>query len=435
MTKQASKLIFIHENDPLDKVLEKFHNELDEEAFRDQLQFIFSKQFNNYVGYYLFVGAVQPYKVFILPKIIASDLSDTEKVQQFLRYLSEFYRLEGKAEHKESAIEIAFKNLDNDTSSQNDTDTFLYHKYCYLLDSIHRFFRTHHNKNSKTISYSSQSIRHKIDLAKSIKSLDNSVVHQKKEEQFIYSMMARVVYGAVRLFINGKVALIEDTKKQSDIENKAKKLNSFLLHRFKVDRSFTIKLQSLLSISIYKNFRKTTHTKELYRTVLMLFGMERFFSGDDADVHYDTKGDYLFFRPEQLYERFVKDWLQKRDGFCGDISEQISKNYSVINESRGFLAESKPDIVIKNGASLTVVDAKWKVLNTGSAGSCPISSADILKLERDYFVHGANNATLVFCKVTNKEIIGSYTMEYSELKKFSFEVVEASIDLINKSGK
>ena len=68
-------------------------------------------------GLLFICGPTQPYKIFILPKIIASDLSNTEKVQQFLSYLSEFYRLEGKAEHKESAIEIAFKKSDNDTSS------------------------------------------------------------------------------------------------------------------------------------------------------------------------------------------------------------------------------------------------------------------------------------------------------------------------------
>jgi len=247
----------------------------------------------------------------------------------------------------------------------------------------------------------------------------------------MYSAMAKVAYGAIRLFELGRVNLIDDVKMRNVLQSKCKKTTNLLRQRFKVDRSYTIKLQSLLSMNCYKEFRKSIKAKEIYRTILMLFGMERFFDGEDADIHYDTKGDYVFFRPEQLYEKFVYKYYQDKSlGNRVKVQEQVEKEYDIksfdSSSEEVFHLISKPDLLIENEMTSTkeIVDAKWKVLAKASNNTFPVSAADILKLKRDLYVHGANKATLAYCVIEDNTLIGSF-----EDDGFTFSVEEVPLDL------
>jgi len=418
------KTIFIRENDRLETVLELFSDEMERKGFKEHLNFVFAKQNNNYVGYYLFLQDNEAYKIIVLPKIIESDLCDEDKVRKFVEYLGEFFRLNGSSDKAlASPLEIAFENLKNDSSTQNDLDSFLYHKYTYLIKEIEAFFKRHQKKHSRTLSYVSQSIRHRLDLNKNIRSIDKSRIHQQRKEEYIYSDMARIAYGALRLFMSSKVGLIADGKRRQHIEGVCRSLGNILLQKFHLDRSFSLNVQSLLSLSSFRYFRKSEQSKQVYRKILMLFGQERWFDEKESDIHYEQKGEYVFFRPEFLYERRVMEWLVDSRQF-NNVQEKkdigISYKTKGLNREDEFETRSEPDFMAVFNGEKVVVDAKWKVLNKQS----DISAADILKLERDQKVHGATHAILAYCRVNDDAAKGKWETQYCDNDAFIFEVIE-----------
>jgi len=432
--------IFINENDTLENVLNSFGYILQKKGFPKELKFIFNKQSNNYIGYAVFMLEGKAYKVFVLPKIIDEKLSDKSKIQQFLRYLNEFYRLALKKEFKVTApIEWGRESNINKGEAQFDFDLHRKFKFINLLEEIHSFFRSHRSTKTRKVAYTSQSIRYKLSLQRNITSPDKSLIHQVRKESSIYSELAKITYGAILQFQYHKLDLLSD---HHDLKQKVEALKMFLLQKFRVEKNYKLHLQLLVSSSVSKLFTKKHQHREVYRSILMLFGMERFWDDDSANVTFDFKGDYFFFRPEKLYELYVGEKLAEAYPNANIAnSTDIKTTYKTYLNScqREFETASEPDFIIDLGENGNIVaDAKWKILDFTNKSSSPISASDLLKLERDAKVHaGSNNDSnilnmmLIYCKVLGGCSVGDIELktEYTSSYKVTYRVKEIAFDL------
>ncbi len=94
---------------------------------------------------------------------------------------------------------------------------------------------------------------------------------------------------------------------------------------------------------------------------------------------YDTwRGISLLFPMEKLFEAFVVDSLRKRLDKGTKLTSQSSRHYLCSYEESGkFLL--KPDILLEQGESTWVIDAKWKRLDP-SENNFDISQADMYQM-------------------------------------------------------
>ncbi|TNZ55679.1 hypothetical protein CGK45_22780, partial [Vibrio parahaemolyticus] len=105
-------------------------------------------------------------------------------------------------------------------------------------------------------------------------------------------------------------------------------------------------LQALVGTSIYKLFTKKPANKSVYLSILTLFGLERFWDEDRADIRLDMQGEYFFFRPERVFELLVREQLSTEyDVKKYKIETKVDKPYStyMTGYDRGFSNKSIPD--------------------------------------------------------------------------------------------
>lgn len=432
--------IFLSENNSLDQVLEIFSNTLNAEKFKKELSKVFAKIYNNYVGYYLFRDSETYYKIFILPKHIKEPRNDSDDekraIDEFIGYLREYYRLKSKypeynkrALNIESYKEIVFE-LQNNHSIQS-IEQLIFCKYQSILKRIEAFFMRHKSYRREVKSYISQGVKYRINLQRNIREPDKTKIHQDKIEDIVYSEMATIAYGALKLFIHKKIDLIDNEKDKKELIALVESIQNILLKRFHVDASFSLSAGKLISNRSSKYFHKKIESIILYTDLLSLFGLEHFYNEDQkGDVYQSEKAEALFIRPEDLFEWYVYDWIQydfARTQFVFGIKpEKVvmkwSKKYYLKTDRENIDKTSNPDIIIEDKEkNKVVVDVKWKVIEKIN----DISDSDILKIERDYKVHGAINAFLVYqdaCDANNKKIVMKYGME-----TFSFAVVGIKI--------
>lgn len=434
------KLVFINESDSLADVYKA--NPAFDDSFPKELAFLFNKKNNNYVGYALFEHKKQFFKVFVLPKIINRDLSDQDRIRQFVSYLSQVHALDQADLKKVKQLPLEIANLkacadDSIQSEEIDIDDFREIKYSRLLDEIENFFRKHRATTTKAVNYSSQSIRHKLDLRKNVTSLDKSRIYQNRKEIVLYSELAKVAYAALRLFLKYKEDLLANTK-YCELRQKASSLSVFLAQKFKVPRGYRLQLQALTGTTVSKLFTKNSANKSVYLNILTLFGLERFWDDDRADIRLDIKGEYFFFRPEKVFELLVDEYFSKefREGIY-QTGSQVRDSYPTyeVNGSGIYSNASKPDTIASFDDGIVIIDAKWKILKLNE--DSPFSAPDLLKLERDYRVRmGLTDQVELF--LAYPRVLGNdksfpiiFETAYNDADKFTFKVVEISFEFDN----
>ncbi|MDG2778673.1 hypothetical protein P7L92_19780 [Vibrio parahaemolyticus] len=433
-----TQVVFISESDSLEDV---YHaNPAFDGGFPKELAFLFNKKNNNYVGYALFEHKDDFFKVYVLPKIIDSGLSEEKKIRLFLRYLSQVHELDQSdlKKAKQLPLEVACLQKNANFSAQNeivDIDDFRTVKYSQLLSDIELFFRNHRATITHTVNYASQSIRHKIDLRKNITAFDKSRIHQNKNETVFFSELAKVAYAAVRLFLQLKEDLLSKPKHRK-LRQQALSLSSFLAQKFSVTRGYSLHLQALVGTSIYKLFTKKPANKSVYLSILTLFGLERFWDEDRADIRLDMQGEYFFFRPERVFELLVREQLSTEyDVKKYKIETKVDKPYStyMTGYDRGFSNKSIPDNIASADECYILVDAKWKVLDLSKGKKSPFDALDLLKLERDSRVR-RNDKYQVEHLLAYPVVKGATTpivleTEYNSTDKFNFKVIQVPFDL------
>lgn len=398
-----ARRFFIGENENIFERLEYENVDLNRKS-RINILSISKKSNNNHIGYYQFRAGEEYYKIFVIPKILKDlELSEQEMQNRFVGFLQQYYRLKIRHGEKVSTKPISgnITDLTLDTEqlqSMNNVEDFLYLKYLDALLTVRNFFKKHKRQEYISKGYSSQSVRHKIDLNANIRSLDKSIVHQIKKEPVSYSVLAAIALSVLKQFKRKKIAAIDISSNTGEqIVSLAVSNENILKKRFLFDKSFSITMRELTTHKTIKLFSKNLERKNLYQALLVLAGMEYFGDGDDkGTVNRIDSTVSIFFNPSDLYEWFVYDKLLEsyhvvhKDG----LDATCQKNYNLYKNGQiKAVKSSEPDFIISDetGESV-VVDAKWKVPNS----YIQIHYEDVAKLKRDCLLRGCKKAILIY---------------------------------------
>ena len=466
--------IFISENDTLNNALTIISDkvvdfpDVKKNTIQNKINKIFSKVYNNKIGYYVSYNKVDDYylKLYILPKIIDKprEAKDSQKqvIKSLLKYMTHHYRL--SSEHKEynektlikSNQDISF-DIYSSTKSAQSIEELIFFKYKIILQQIRNFFIKHKSFKRGKLEYTSQSLKNKVNLAKNIKEINKTLIHQEKSYDIIYSELATVAFSILKLF-QKKINILDEQDKK-EINSLTKSIQNLLIKKYRVRSKASMKKQQLLSKKLYKLFRKKIEHKKLYSNLLALFGIENFFDEEsNKDILLDMKADALFIQPDVMYEWYVYDWIirkycKAKKMFNIEFDTEIGKEqihiksiqnkkpYKIVkllNKNQVLEVSnrsSEPDIVIITENKSIVIDAKWKILDNlksnddVSANPKGLNMSDVLKLQRDKKAYEAVDAFLVFAKLPNGVDGTNYGVKYLDEIDFKFTLVDIHIDL------
>lgn len=423
--------IFIAENESKDEVFDQLTQKLDIKKFKNEFSDVFKKVNNNWVGYCLFEDVDEYYKIFVLPKYIKKPKDrreETKVIKEFIEYIKAHYQLKVKYDQYDpnslglkSNFELSFDSKNEDSSAQ-DIEEFIFYKYQSLLKEILKFFDTHKAHKRVKIPYISQTVKYNLNLAKNIKEPNKTKIHQDKLADIVFSQIATITFGAIKLFNKSKLHLIKNKDAQNSLQQLSSRIKNILQQKYQVEKGFDLSINKLLSSRNFKYFRKKKDSLTLYHNLLTLFGVEHFYDEkENKQINQSIISEAFFIRPENLYEWIVYDRLKTKYGdeyevLKHKLDKDIMKKYK-INDTD---VTSNPDIIMKKREdnSLYVIDAKWKLLNK----SIPDIS-DILKLKRDTKVRSFDAkeifSLLVFPKSDNL-LYNEYLINSKDESTFKF---------------
>lgn len=378
-----SVVYYINENEDVFSFFDKKGIELTA-SIRQRTNFISRNNYNNYIGYYQFLHQDTYYKFFVIPKIYKNEAN---KEACFTGFLAKYYKLTNKYQDeitprniKGNIIDFSFDNF-NENNSKTVQD-FIQYKYQYALNILDVFFRKHTKVRYLRNAYTSQSIRHKIDLARNIRSLDNSMVHQIKKEPYSYSIIAYIATYALKQFKREKLEHLISGKEK--LQQKTHSILNKINKRYTIDSQFRFKDRDIITNKIAKLFKKNLELKKVYQALLILIGLEHFQNKEQSqEVKKIENMVALFFNPSNLYEWIVYDKLKDRYGANASILQATKNSTNISYELRStttqYIKNSKPDFIVIEDNKVSIIDAKWKILKTPSE----IDFNDIAKLKRD----------------------------------------------------
>lgn len=445
--------IFISENDKKDKIFEKLIDKLDANKLRNEIKAVFKKASNYYVGYYLFQNSGEYYKIFVLPKNIPLPKTDNESdekdaIKQFLSYLKIYYRLKSayypdyeiKDLEITSLTEFAFDSL-NAEKSTNNIEEFIFYKYKFIIQEILDFFNSHKSHKRVKHNYISQTIKHKINLLSNIKEINKTKIHQERYEDIIYSHIATIAYGAIKLFIRQKIDLVAKINRDELLQLSIK-LQNLLLKKYNLDKSYNLSLPKLIATTTYKYFKKKQINRVLYNNILSLFGLEHFFDDNsDKDINRNIKSDSLFLRPELMYEWYVYDILKQyaeesnKAILFDKLGKETKTNYELKTKNKCISKGSEPDyILIDNINNIKIIiDAKWKDIDINTPSK--ISQSDYLKLKLDSSLLEDEEYKTISCLIYSKIITGNDKICMNIDKEFNFTILQVDMNFDEEQNK
>ena len=208
------KPIFLKENEK--NIFQALQNQgIDTTKFKNHFIDLFNKMYNNEVGYYIFEQDELIYKIIILPKMIDEKSPTVQK--EFVDYLLHYHRVNNKYKFDKtkqipnSLLSLAFEeNNQDENNSHNPIEEFEYYKYKSILESIEVFFKRHKNYKKVQVDYKAQDIKYKLNLSKNIKELDKTKIHQTQSIEMMYSQIATITQGALKLFAKRRINIIKD---------------------------------------------------------------------------------------------------------------------------------------------------------------------------------------------------------------------------------
>jgi hypothetical protein len=431
MTKTTT--YYIDENEDVIEFLLKNDVEISKSVI-EQISFISNKTANNYIGFYQFKNKEEYVKFYIIPKIY-KNVADNQKEKKFVKFLSKYYELSNKySEINNVAIKGNITDLIIENSNQIDgagINDFLQEKYKFALNRLDKFFRKHNKKRKIKTSFSSQTVKARIDLRKNVASIDKSNIYQIKTEEQAYSIIAFIAEQALVHFQKEKLGTLIDAgnkKYKTEIEDLSHSVLNTIRKKYKTRQRGIFKDYDIISYKITKLFRKSI--LEVYEALLIIIGLEHYKSDKySSEIQKLPEMTALFFRPEDLYEWIVYDELKQRNQNAEILRKNEGLKYKILTNSKEITRSSEPDFVIIDNNLVTVVDAKWKILDKVS----DIKFEDIAKLERDYILrkditkNKEVKAQLVYPKI--KFSPEEYNpMHHCYNENFEFEVMEVEVE-------
>lgn len=425
---------YIPENEDVLGFLDKNDIRLSDPS-RKQLAFISQKSHNNQIGYFQFQSEERYVKFFILPKIISQEATPAEKEKAFFKFFSQYYILSNKYDEIKkqridgNIIDISFDDKKLAEFLSGTIDDFIRYKYEFALKILDRFFRKHNRTQVKSVSYTSQAIENKIDLKNNIRSLNKANVHQTRSELEAYSEIALITEQALKQFKIDKVEQIEHHKEV--LLSKTNTILSLIKKKYSSKSYFSFKDRDIITNRIAKLFKGNSERKAVYEALLIIIGLEHFQSQDKSQEVLKLENMVaLFFNPADLFEWIVYDHLKtthpnadlQKDG----LGEGTTKTYQLETGLKSIDLKSNPDFIMIETAFVSVIDAKWKVLEKIEN----IKFDDIAKLERDWVIRKDDydkdvRATLIYPKIDfDYEAQNPLMLSYSSHFIFEIDKVE-----------
>ena len=388
--------IFLKENEK--DIFHSLQNQgIDTSKFEHHFIDLFNKIYNNEVGYYIFQQDGQIYKIIILPKMIDEKSPTVQK--EFVDYLLHYHRVNNKYKFDttkqiaNSLLSLAFEeNNQDENNSHNPIEEFEYYKYKSILESIEVFFKRHKNYKKVQVDYKSQDIKYKLNLLKNIKELDKTKIHQTQSIEMMYSQIATITNGALKLFAKRRIDIIKDAEYKKLLVQETKKVISFIAKKYPIDKNYKFSLSKLNNSKTTKVYSKKSDTKLLLVDIKSLFGFEQMYEDNNLYVNnrYDLTTTSFFIDPILFYEWYVYDILKDFAStnnykilFDKDKENKTIIEYDLISKmfEKDTARSSNPDyILIDEEKKIKIVlDAKWK--NIEKLGD--IKSSDFLKLKHD----------------------------------------------------
>lgn len=397
------KPIFLKENEK--DIFRSLQNQgIDTSKFEHHFIELFNKMYNNEVGYYIFEQDNQVYKLIVLPKTIDEKSPTAQK--DFVNYLLHYHRVNNKYNFDKtkqianSLLSLAFEeNNQDENNSHNPIEEFEYYKYKSILESIEAFFKRHKNYKKVQVDYKSQDIKYKLNLSKNIKELDKTTIHQTQSLDVMYSQIATITYGALKLFAKRRINIIKDEQYKKQLIQETKKVISFIAKKYPIDKNYKFSLSKLNNSKTTKVYSKKSDTKLLLVDIKSLFGFEQMYEDSNLYVNnrYDLTTTSFFIDPILFYEWYVYDILKDFAAdekykilFDKDKENKTTIKYDLISQQHQNDKDrsSNPDYILidENKKIKIVLDAKWKNIHTLS----DIKSSDFLKLQHDAFLLESN---------------------------------------------
>ena len=388
--------IFLKENEK--DIFHSLQNQgIDTTKFEHHFIDLFNKMYNNEVGYYIFEQDEQIYKIIILPKTIDEKSPTVQK--EFVDYLLHYHRVNNKYKFDttkqiaNSLLSLAFEeNNQDENNSHNPIEEFEYYKYKSILESIEAFFKRHKNYKKVQVDYKSQDIKYKLNLSKNIKELDKTKIHQTQSIEMMYSQIATITNGALKLFAKRRIDIIKDAEYKKLLVQETKKVISFIDKKYPIDKNYKFSLSKLNNSKTTKAYSKKSDTKILLVDIKSLFGFEQMYEDNNLYVNnrYDLTTTSFFIDPILFYEWYVYDILKDFAStnnykilFDKDKDNKTIIKYELVSQKfeKDKDRTSNPDyILIDEEKKIKIVlDAKWK--NIEKLGD--IKSSDFLKLKHD----------------------------------------------------
>ena len=390
------KPIFLKENEK--DIFRSLQNQgIDTTKFEHHFIDLFNKMYNNEVGYYIFEQDEQIYKIIILPKTIDEKSPTVQK--DFVNYLLHYHRVNNKYKFDttkqiaNSLLSLAFEeNNQDENNSHNPIEEFEYYKYKSILESIEAFFKRHKNYKKVQVDYKSQDIKYKLNLSKNIKELDKTKIHQTQSIEMMYSQIATITHGALKLFAKRRIDIIQDEQYKKLLIQETKEVISFIAKKYPIDKNYKFSLSKLNNSKTTKVYSKKSDTKMLLVDIKSLFGFEQMYEDNNLYVNnrYDLTTTSFFIDPILFYEWYVYDILKDFAStnnykilFDKDKDNKTIIKYELVSQKfeKDKNRTSNPDyILIDEEKKIKIVlDAKWK--NIEKLGD--IKSSDFLKLKHD----------------------------------------------------
>ncbi|MGJ0312231.1 hypothetical protein [Aliarcobacter cryaerophilus] len=388
--------IFLKENEK--DIFHSLQNQgIDTSKFEHHFIDLFNKMYNNEVGYYIFQQDGQIYKIIILPKMIDEKSPTVQK--EFVDYLLHYHRVNNKYKFDttkqiaNSLLSLAFEeNNQDENNSHNPIEEFEYYKYKSILESIEAFFKRHKNYKKVQVDYKSQDIKYKLNLSKNIKELDKTKIHQTQSIEMMYSQIATITHGALKLFAKRRIDIIQDEQYKKLLIQETKEVISFIAKKYPIDKNYKFSLSKLNNSKTTKVYSKKSDTKMLLVDIKSLFGFEQMYEDNNLYVNnrYDLTTTSFFIDPILFYEWYVYDILKDFAStnnykilFDKDKDNKTIIKYELVSQKfeKDKNRTSNPDyILIDEEKKIKIVlDAKWK--NIEKLGD--IKSSDFLKLKHD----------------------------------------------------
>jgi hypothetical protein len=386
--------IFLKENEK--DIFDSLQNQgIDTSKFEKHFIDLFNKMYNNEVGYYIFKQENIVYKVIVLPKTINKNSKIAQK--EFIDYLLHYHRVNNKYNFDDtkqipnSLLSLAFKNNNDENNSHEPIEQFEYYKYKSILESIEKFFKKHKNYKKVNIDYKSQGIKYKLNLAKNIKELDKTKIHQTQSIDMMYSQIATVTYNALKIFNSKRIKVIKDEILKKELVQSTKKVINLISKKYTIDKNFKLTLSKLNNFKTTKIFSKKSDTKLLLVDIKSLFGFEQMYNDKELSVsnRYDLTTTSFFINPSSFYEWYIYDILKDFAGdkykllFDKDKDNKTTIEYDLVSKEykKDNDRSSNPDYILidKEKDIKIVLDAKWKNIKKLS----DIKSSDFLKLKHD----------------------------------------------------